>query len=78
MTTDTVAPMKVHTNIATDLTLHDRCDRCNAAAKGVAEWEWGGTLMFCAHHMRKYEAGLIASGAILLMPDPEVDLVPAI
>lgn len=36
------------------LTLLDRCDRCNAAAKVIATKE-NKELYFCEHHRRKYE-----------------------
>lgn len=52
----------------TELTRLDRCDRCCAAATTVAEWEWGGVLMFCTHHARKHTEGLQESGAVLTVP----------
>lgn len=35
-----------------ELTAHDRCDSCSAAAKVVATL-LNGELMFCGHHARK-------------------------
>ncbi len=43
---------------AGQLTAADRCDRCGAQAYIRVVLVNGGELLFCAHHGRKYEAGL--------------------
>ncbi|KWW99790.1 hypothetical protein C3Y87_07295 [Carbonactinospora thermoautotrophica] len=43
---------------AGQLTAADRCDRCGAQAYIRVVLANGGELLFCAHHGRKYEAGL--------------------
>jgi hypothetical protein len=43
----------------------DRCDRCGAQAFVRAVLPSGSDLVFCAHHGRQYEAGLIAARAII-------------
>ena len=46
-----------------ELSAMDRCDRCPAAAM-VAVDLGGSTLMFCGHHYRASEDGLIKAGAV--------------
>lgn len=53
------------------LTAHDRCDAgvkdssCGAQAWVRATLKNGGTLLFCAHHYRKHNVGLVAQGATI-------------
>jgi hypothetical protein len=47
------------------LTLHDRCDRCSAAARVRAVLRTGGELFFCGHHARVYAPRLRDIGAAL-------------
>ncbi|CAN5624940.1 hypothetical protein BH24ACT13_BH24ACT13_03170 [soil metagenome] len=46
------------TTLAPELRTTDRCDRCGAQAYIRVRLVSGGELLFCAHHGRKYEAGL--------------------
>ena len=46
--------------IASPLTAADRCDRCGAQAFIRATLASGAELLFCAHHAREYESGLLA------------------
>jgi hypothetical protein len=53
-----------------ELTKHDRCDRCGAAAKvRVLIGENKSELLFCSHHMRAVEANLPKSAIF----DPDWD-----
>lgn len=45
------------------LSAADRCDRCGAQAVARATLASGSQLLFCAHHLRKHEAGLRAVSA---------------
>lgn len=47
---------------ATDLTAHNRCDRCGAQAYAVAGKSEVGTLMFCGHHFAEVENTLREQG----------------
>ncbi len=40
------------------LTAADRCDRCGAQAYVRVRLLAGGELLFCAHHAKKFDAGL--------------------
>jgi hypothetical protein len=40
------------------LTAADRCDRCGAQAYVRVRLLTGGELLFCAHHAKKFDAGL--------------------
>jgi hypothetical protein len=51
-----------------ELTLNDRCDVCQAAAKVVATLI-NGELLFCGHHARSYGQRLIDTS--LRVYDPE-------
>jgi len=51
-----------------ELTLNDRCDACQAAAKVVATL-LNGELLFCGHHAREYKSSLTAKS--LKVYDPE-------
>jgi hypothetical protein len=51
-----------------EITLNDRCDSCQAAAKVVATL-LNGELLFCGHHARSYGKHLIATS--LRVYDPE-------
>lgn len=54
------------------LTLQDRCDRCGAAAKvRVFMNDSNAELLFCGHHMRKFEPSLVSVATF----DPEWDNV---
>lgn len=59
MTTATLNHPKVENKRS--MTTHDRCDRCNAQAFGVATLG-DNELFFCGHHFRKNELALVASG----------------
>lgn len=43
------------------LKVADRCDYCHAAAYGIAEKD-GKDLLFCGHHLAKFEDQLILQG----------------
>lgn len=45
------------------LTAADRCDRCGARAVARATFGSGAHLLFCAHHLRIHEEGLLAASA---------------
>ncbi|MFI2754218.1 hypothetical protein ACGIF2_15560 [Cellulomonas sp. P22] len=51
----------------TELSRHDRCDRCGAQAYVRATLAAGDglELLFCGHHFRTFEHGLVASGATI-------------
>jgi len=51
-----------------ELTLNDRCDACQAAAKVVATL-LNGELLYCGHHARSYGQRLITTS--LRVYDPE-------
>jgi hypothetical protein len=51
-----------------ELTLNDRCDACQAAAKVVATL-LNGELLFCGHHARAYKEPLKTKS--LKVYDPE-------
>lgn len=42
----------------TDLKAIDRCDRCSAAARAVAEFE-AGELLLCGHHWREHRTTIV-------------------
>ncbi len=47
-----------------ELTVEDgRCDRCGARAQVCVELASGFELLFCGHHVSKYEDGLEAVNA---------------
>lgn len=45
-------------NMYTDLKAIDRCDRCGAAARAVAEFE-AGELLLCGHHWRAHRNTIV-------------------
>ena len=49
----------------TELTRHDRCDRCGAQAfvRATIPAADGMELLFCGHHFRTNELHLLAAGA---------------
>ena len=47
-----------NTQISTELTRADRCDRCGAAAQQKVMLPSGGKLLFCGHHVREHETAL--------------------
>lgn len=47
------------------LTAHDRCDRCSAAALVRVILNAGGELLFCGHHGRMHQPELIKKGVIV-------------
>jgi hypothetical protein len=53
------------------LTLQDRCDSCQAAAKVVAEF-LNGELMFCGHHARAAHESLKLKAISILDPENEM------
>lgn len=57
-----------------ELTLNDRCDACQAAAKVVATL-LNGELLFCGHHARSYGQHLIATSLRVYDPEGVIDLV---
>jgi hypothetical protein len=57
-----------------ELTLNDRCDACQAAAKVVATL-LNGELMFCGHHAREYKNSLTAKSLKVYDPEGMLDLV---
>ena len=48
----------METVIARELTAHDRCDKCSAAARVIATF-LNGELMFCGHHANKNKTVLL-------------------
>lgn len=50
-----------------EITAHDRCDRCGAAAMIVATL-LRGELLFCGHHGRKFRTQLTKQASILFDP----------
>lgn len=49
------------------LTVHDRCDRCGAAAQVRATFtETGMDLLFCGHHARDHIEKLKVNPAVLV------------
>lgn len=52
---------------ATALTRGDRCDRCGAQAyvRATIPSADGLALLFCGHHFRDFEPGLVESGAAI-------------
>lgn len=58
------------------LTLNDRCDAdCSAAAQAVAKLDSGSGLMFCGHHLKKFEESLVSSGfKILARAEEELEV----
>ena len=50
----------------TSLLIADRCDRCPAQAFVAVEIH-GSELLFCGHHYRKNEIGLVAAGAAVIL-----------
>lgn len=60
-----------------ELTLNDRCDAdCTAAAQAVAKLDSGSELMFCGHHLKKFEENLVSSGFKILVKAEEELEVP--
>jgi len=57
-----------------ELTLNDRCDACQAAAKVVATL-LNGELMFCGHHAREYKTSLKEKSLKVYDPEGVIDLV---
>lgn len=58
-TLDPVLP----TESVVEFTAHDRCDTCGAQAKAKATMESGNDLLFCGHHINRFEAVLVSQGA---------------
>lgn len=56
-----------------DLTRADRCDRCGAQAFVRAVLPGVGDLLFCGHHYRDHELGLISAGAVVLDQRHRID-----
>jgi hypothetical protein len=54
-----------NTQVASQLTLADRCDRCGAAAQAKVILK-DGELLFCGHHARKHNDKLIEMGAMFV------------
>jgi hypothetical protein len=59
---------------ARELTLQDRCDSCNAAAKVVATF-LNGELLFCGHHARNVKASLQEKSVNIYDPENEIGLI---
>jgi len=57
-----------------ELTLNDRCDVCQAAAKVVATL-LNGELLFCGHHAREHGTSLIAKSLRVYDPEGVFNLV---
>ena len=45
--------------------MNERCDRCNARAKTVAELKSGQVLYLCQHHTNEHANALLDQGAVL-------------
>lgn len=76
MTETATAAPEVEEPTTVELTLNDRCDaECTAAAQGVAKLDSGSELMFCGHHLKKFEENLVSSSFKILMKAPEPELV---
>jgi hypothetical protein len=48
-----------------NLTAHDRCDRCSARAGAVVIMPSTLELLFCLHHMNKYQDTLVGQLAVI-------------
>jgi hypothetical protein len=57
-----------------ELTLNDRCDSCQAAAKVVATFI-SGELLFCGHHARENKDSLTSKSIKVYDPEGLFDLV---
>ena len=58
-------------NMHVDLKAIDRCDRCSAAARAVAEFE-AGEILLCGHHWRKHRAAIVEiAKSYYVEPDQE-------
>lgn len=57
-----------------ELTLTDRCDACNSAAKVVATF-LNGELMFCGHHAREAGTNLVLKAIHVYDPEGEFNLL---
>jgi len=58
----------VETAVARELTAHDRCDKCSAAARVIATF-LSGELMFCGHHAKEQRIPLIDKSISVYDPD---------
>lgn len=58
----------METATARELTAHDRCDQCSAAARVIATF-LNGELMFCGHHAKEQRNALIQKAAAVYDPD---------
>ena len=59
---------------ARELTAHDRCDSCGAAAKVIATL-LNGELLFCGHHARQIKNSLVPKAIRVYDPEGELNLV---
>jgi len=59
---------------AREMTAHDRCDKCSAAARVIATF-LNGELMFCGHHAREQRSALIQKAAAVYDPDNYLTLL---
>jgi phage FluMu protein gp41 len=57
-----------------ELTLNDRCDACQAAAKVVATL-LNGELLFCGHHAREYGTSLVTKSLRVYDPEGVLNLI---
>jgi len=57
-----------------ELTLNDRCDVCQAAAKVISTLI-NGELLFCGHHARKYGNSLASKSLRLYDPEGVLNLI---
>lgn len=51
------------------LTLNDRCDACQAAAKALITLTDGSQLLMCMHHTNKNKKALEAIKAVIIIDD---------
>ncbi|WP_066586384.1 DUF7455 domain-containing protein [Cellulomonas timonensis] len=65
----------LETSAPATLTRRDRCDRCGAQAyvRATLPGADGLELHFCGHHFRRFEPGLVASGATILDERHRID-----
>ncbi len=64
----------MQTTTVRELTAHDRCDQCSAAARVIATF-LNGELMFCGHHAKEQRNALIEKAAGVYDPDNYLDIL---
>jgi hypothetical protein len=64
----------METAVSRELTAHDRCDSCSAAARVIATF-LNGELMFCGHHAKSQREALLVKAADVYDPDNYLNIV---